>query len=187
MGNRPPSRTVDITGTGSTVHCGPEEFNTTQRRRPGEPGRIGVGIAQKKAGLDYRKNEALRHGGENRSSRDPFLGMRAPHISALGYFLEDPRPLTAPSVSGLHGRALFGSNHPARSSPSRPPLPPPPALTPGEQPYGDAHPLSPTSMGSPPRRHRNSNWGEEGAHLAVEEAENARQTIPFVVSGTMLG
>ncbi|CAB1107847.1 unnamed protein product [Ectocarpus sp. CCAP 1310/34] len=42
-------------------------------------------------------------------------------------------------------------------------------------------------MGSPPRRHRNSNWGEEGARLAAEEAENARQTIPFVVSGTLLG
>ncbi|CAM9575653.1 unnamed protein product [Ectocarpus fasciculatus] len=186
--NRPSSRTVHIAGTGSTANCGPEALNTARWGRPGEPRRLGITIAQKNAGLDYRKSEAPRHGGEARSSRDPLLGTRAPHISALGYFIEDPRPLAAPSVSGLHGRALFGSNHRRpRSSPSRPPLPPPPAITPGEQPYGDAHPLSPTSMGSPPRRHRNSNWGEEGARLAVEEAENARQTVPFVVSGTLLG
>ncbi|CAN0229206.1 unnamed protein product, partial [Ectocarpus sp. 6 AP-2014] len=180
---------VDSRPSCSTVNCGPEELNTAQRERPGEPRRLGVAIAQSKAGLDNRKNEALRHSGENCSSRDPLLGTHSPHISALGYFIEEPRPQAAPSASpGLHGRALFGSNHRRpRSSPSRPPLPPPPAITPGEQPYGDAHPLSPTSMGSPPRRHRNSNWGEEGARLAAEEAENARQTIPFVVSGTLLG
>ncbi|CAM9334082.1 unnamed protein product [Ectocarpus sp. 13 AM-2016] len=180
---------VDSRPSCSTVNYGPEEFNTAQRGRPGEPRKLGIAIVQSKAGLDYRKSEAPRHGGENCSSRDPLFGTHSPHIGALGYFIEEPRPQVAPSASpGLHGRALFGSNHRRpRSSPSRPSLPPPPAITPGEQPYGDAHPLSPTSMGSPPRRHRNSNWGEEGARLAAEEAENARQTIPFVVSGTLLG
>lgn len=82
----------------------------------------------------------------------------------------------------LHGRALSRNDRP--SSFKRPLSP---AIKPGEQPFGAAHPLSPTNMGSPPRRHRNSNWGEEGMRLAEEEETNARQTVPFVVSGTLLG
>lgn len=109
-----------------------------------------------------------------------------PKISALGYFVEDARRPVTPSGAALHGRALVGSHHPRPRSSKRP-LPLPPAVTPGEQPYGETHPLSPTSMGSPPRRHRNSNWGEEGVPQAEEEVKNSRQTVPFVVSGTMLG
>lgn len=125
--------------------------------------------------------------GLDAGAKTRLLGTRAPHISALGYFVENPRPNVTPSAgAALHGRALVG-NHCSRPSSSKRPLPPPPAVTPGEQPYGASHPLSPTSMGSPPRRHRNSNWGEEGVPLAVEEVENSRQTVPFIVSGTMLG
>lgn len=125
--------------------------------------------------------------GSTHSNRDStLLGPRAPHISALGYFVGGSRRPVMRSSTALHGRALVGNHHP-RPSISKQSLPSPPAITPGEQPYGVAHPLSPTSMGSPSRRHRNSNWGEEGVRLAAEEMENCRQTVPFIVSGTLLG
>lgn len=50
-----------------------------------------------------------------------------------------------------------------------------------------SHPLSPTSTGSPPRQHRNFNWGQEGTRLAPEEEKKSRSTVPFVVSSTLLG
>lgn len=104
------------------------------------------------------------------------------HCSRFG-----PSRRLPPSLSALHGKALVGSHHSYKAGGRSSKRPYTPAITPGEQPYGVSHPLSPTSMGSPPRRHRNSNWGEEGTRLAEEEEENSRRTAPFIVSGTMLG
>ncbi|CAM9126713.1 unnamed protein product, partial [Hapterophycus canaliculatus] len=134
-----------------------------------------------------REGDLGNHGGSSSGSGGNALpGSRVPHISALGYFVEDSRRHVTPSVAALHGRGLVG-NHRPRSPSFKRPLPPPPAVSPGEQPFGAAHPLSPTSIGSPPRRHCNSNWGEEGVRLAEEEVINSRRTVPFIVSGTMLG
>lgn len=152
-------------GAQSTVNNNPETHSQESRRRSDD-------------------NPAQRARGVQNGST--LLETRAPHISALGYFVGDARQPVMPAGAALHGRALVGNHHP-RPPTSKGSLPSPPALTPGEQPYGVAHPLSPASMGSPPRRHRNSNWGEEGVRLAAEEKENSRQTVPFVVSGTLLG
>ena len=156
----------------------PPSSSTAVHTDMGGPLNLSDGEAQTSAGAQH----GITHNGGSRA----LLRAPAPQISALGYFVEDFRRPVTPPGTALHGRALVGSHHPLPRSSKRP-LPLPPAVTPGDQPYGEAHPLSPTSMGSPPRRHRNSNWGEEGVRLAEEEAKNSRQTVPFVVSGTMLG
>ncbi|CAM9224439.1 unnamed protein product [Laminaria digitata] len=116
------------------------------------------------------------------------LRTQSPYIGALGYYVgEDSGSSRRVAKSSLHGKALVGSHHCYTAGRGASKRPYTPAITPGEQPYGASHPLSPTSMGSPPRRHRNSNWGEEGTRLALEEEENSRRTAPFIVSGTMLG
>lgn len=156
---------VDIAGIQSKVKNNPEAYTQEARKR---------------------SDDSLQQRARGIQSSSALLGTRAPHISALGYFVGDSRRPVTPSGAALHGRALVGNHHP-RPSTSKRSLPSPPAVTPGEQPYGVAHPLSPTSMGSPPRRHRNSNWGEEGVRLAAEEMKNSRQTVPFIVSGSLLG